>query len=209
MTLRIAVLASGGGRTLQNFVDLAAKGELDVEVVVVGVNKSKCGAIGRAEKAGIPYFCRRKKKSETVAQFSEDVFARVREHKADLVCLAGYLTLLEIPADFECKVLNIHPALIPAFAGKGYYGDWVHEAVWKMGVRVTGCTVHFCDNIYDHGPIILQKPVLVHSQDDPSSIGRKVFEAECEAYPQVLRWIAEGRVQVKDGRCIIEGDENL
>ena len=208
MTLRLAVLASGGGRTLQNFIDLAAAGKLDVEVVLVGVSKSKCGAAERASKAGIDCFARRKKKSESVGDFSASVFEKIRAAQVDLVCLAGYLSLLEIPHDFESRVLNIHPSLIPAFCGKGFYGLRVHEAAWKAGVKVTGCTVHYCDNIYDHGPIVLQETVAVLGEDGPEAIAAKVFEAECRAYPKALRLIQAGRVRVVEGRCFIDEEPN-
>jgi phosphoribosylglycinamide formyltransferase 1 len=204
MTLRLAVLASGGGRTLQNFIDLSASGALDIEIALLGVSKARCGAVERAAMANIPCFSRRKKKSESAAEFSRDVFAPIRASKVDLVCLAGYLSLLEIPEDFERRVINIHPALIPAFSGRGFYGERVHEAVWKQGLRVTGCTVHYCDNIYDNGPIILQRPVLVNSLDSPETIAAKVFAAECEAYPTAVRWIIDGRIKVVAGRCMID-----
>lgn len=207
MTLRLAVLASGGGRTLQNFIDLAKAGKLDVEVVLVGVSKSKCGAAERAAKAGIPYFARRKKKSESVEAFSAAIFDQIRPLNVDLVCLAGYLSLIHIPGDFENRVLNIHPSLIPAFCGQGFYGERVHKAAWQAGVKVTGCTVHYCDNIYDNGPILLQETVAISSEDSPESIAKKVFEAECHAYPKALTLINEGRVSIHEGRCKISADE--
>ncbi|MDF1664771.1 MAG: phosphoribosylglycinamide formyltransferase [Planctomycetota bacterium] len=203
MTLRLAVLASGGGRTLQNFIDLANAGKLDVEVIVVGVSKSKCGAAERASKAGIPCFARRKKKSESVDDFSTAIFDQIRPQNVDLVCLAGYLSLIRIPDDFENRVLNIHPSLIPAFCGRGFYGEKVHKAAWEAGVKVTGCTVHFCDNIYDNGPILLQETVSVSSEDSPECIAKKVFEAECLAYPKALSLVNEGRVSIQNGRCQI------
>ena len=204
MTLRLAVLASGGGRTLQNFIDLSKRGTLKVEILVLGVSKSKCGAAQRATKAGIPSFARRKKKSESSSDYSQAIFDQIRPYQVDLVCLAGFLSLLEIPDDFEHRVLNIHPSLIPAFCGQGFYGEKVHQAVWEAGARITGCTVHFCDNIYDNGPILIQEAVKLDSSDTPSTIAKKVFEAECRAYPQGLRLIEEGRVKIREGRCYIE-----
>lgn len=206
MTLRLAVLASGGGRTLQNFIDLAKAGDLDVEVVLVGVSRAKCGAAERASKASIPSFARRKKKSESVQDFSQALFDQIRPLKVDLVCLAGYLSLIRIPEDFENRVLNIHPSLIPAFCGQGFYGEKVHRAAWEAGVKVTGCTVHYCDNIYDNGPILLQETVAITSADTPESIAKKVFAAECRAYPKALRLINAGLVNIQNGRCVIRAE---
>jgi phosphoribosylglycinamide formyltransferase-1 len=114
--------------------------------------------------------------------------------------MAGFLQLLDIPPDFEHRVMNIHPALIPAFCGKGYHGAHVHRAVLEAGVKVSGCTVHFADNQYDHGPIILQQVVPVKDDDTPESLAARVFEAECTAYPEAIRLFAEGRLEVQGRR---------
>jgi phosphoribosylglycinamide formyltransferase-1 len=120
-----------------------------------------------------------------------------------LVCLAGFLQLISIPEDFQGRVMNIHPALIPAFCGKGFYGHHVHEAVLAYGVKITGCTVHFCDNQYDHGPIILQRAVPVLDDDTPDSLAARVFQQECEAYPEAIRLFAEGRLRIEGRRVRI------
>jgi len=112
------------------------------------------------------------------------------------VCLAGFLQLLTIPEDFAGRVMNIHPALIPAFCGKGFYGHRVHEAVLEAGVKVSGCTVHFADNLYDHGPVIVQRTVPVRDGDTAEVLAARVFEQECEAYPEAIRLFAEGRLQI-------------
>src|SRR5207244_9125607 len=117
---------------------------------------------------------------------SQCIFDRCREARLDLACLAGFLQLLPVPDDFAGRVMNIHPALIPAFCGKGFYGHRVHEAVLEYGVKVTGCTVHFVDNEYDHGPIILQRSVPVIDDDTHETLAARVFEQECDAYPEEI-----------------------
>jgi len=122
---------------------------------------------------------------------------------ADLVAMAGFLKRITIPEDFINRVTNIHPALIPAFCGEGMYGHHVHEAVVEYGAKLSGCTVHFADNQYDHGPVILQQAVPVLDGDTPDDLAGRVFEAECEAYPEALRLLAAGRVKVEGRRVRI------
>jgi folate-dependent phosphoribosylglycinamide formyltransferase PurN len=121
----------------------------------------------------------------------------------DLVCLAGFLQFLPIPVDFENKVMNIHPSLIPAFCGKGFYGHHVHEAVVDYGARISGCTVHFVDNQYDHGPIILQRSVPVFGDDSPQMVADRVFEQECIAFPEAIQLFAEGKLRVEGRRVVM------
>src|SRR5205085_1928091 len=136
---------------------------------------------------------------------SEQTFAACRDAGADLVCLAGYLQLLEVPPDFANRVLNIHPSLLPAFGGPGMYGRHVHEAALAYGVKVSGCTVHFADNAYDHGPVVLQRPVPVRDDDTPESLAARVFAEECEAYPEAIRLFAAGRLRVEGRRVVVAG----
>lgn len=199
--LRLAVLCSGGGTTLQNLIDRSAAGSLPARVVLVVVNNPQAKALERAEKAGVPALVVSRKEAGSLEEFSRRIFAACREHQADLVCLAGFLQLIQVPDDFLGKVLNIHPALIPAFCGKGYYGHHVHEAVLRYGAKVSGCTVHFADNEYDHGPIVLQRAVPVRDEDTPDSLAARVFEQECEAYPEAIRLFAEGRLRI-EGRKV-------
>ena len=124
------------------------------------------------------------------------MFDVCRAAGADLVVIGGFLKLLEIPPDFENRVVNVHPALIPAFCGKGFHGQHVHEAVLAQGARISGCTVHFVDNQYDHGPILLQRTVPVLDDDTPQTLAARVFAAECDAYLEALRLIASGRVEI-------------
>lgn len=181
---RLCVLISGGGTTLQNFIDRIADGRMNA--TINGVISSKADAFGveRAKRAGIPVTIVTKKPAET---FSDRVFSAIREYQPDLVCLAGWLHLIQIPADFHRRVINIHPALLPQFGGKGMYGRHVHEAVLASGAKESGCTVHYADNEYDTGEIIAQRRVPVLPGDTPESLAARVFEAECEVYPESVR----------------------
>jgi folate-dependent phosphoribosylglycinamide formyltransferase PurN len=149
----------------------------------------------------IPSIAITRKDSGTLHEFSRRIFEECRKANADLVCLAGFLQLIHVPDDFLGRVMNIHPALIPAFCGKGMYGHHVHESVLAAGVKVTGCTVHFADNEYDHGPIISQRAIVVHGDDTPDSLAARVFAEECVAYPEAICLFAEGRLLV-DGRRV-------
>ena len=205
-SIRLAVIASAGGTTLQNFLDRIADGRLKAEVVVVISNNADAYALERAHRAKIPAFVVDRKEARTREIFSRRIFDHCREARADLVCLAGFLQLIQVPDDFLGRVLNIHPALIPAFCGKGYYGHHVHEAVLAYGAKVTGCTVHFADNEYDHGPIILQRTVPVLDDDTADRLALRVFGQECEAYPEAIRLFAEGKLQI-EGRRVRLNDE--
>jgi phosphoribosylglycinamide formyltransferase 1 len=203
--VRLAVLLSGSGTTLQNLLDRRAAGRLPADVVLVVSNRADAFGLTRARQAGIPTAVVDRKACASRDEFSARIFALCRDARVDLVCLAGFLQLLPIPDDFLLRVLNIHPALIPAFCGKGFYGHHVHEAVLASGSKVSGCTVHFADNAYDHGPIILQRTVPVLDDDTPDTLAARVFEQECEAYPQAIQWFAEGRLQVEGRRVRVVG----
>lgn len=189
--LRIAVLLSGSGRTLQNFLDLRARGDLPLEVALVVGSRPDAFGLERARQAGLPWLVARRRDFPADEDFTRVVFDACRQARADLVVLAGWLCLLRpIPADFRGRVVNIHPALLPAFGGKGFYGDRVHEAVLAAGATETGCTVHLVDDEYDHGEVLLQRRVPVLPGDDVHALADRVFQAECEAYPEVLRRFA-------------------
>jgi len=198
MSPRLAVLLSGSGTTLQNLLDRG----FDVAAVV----SSKPGVRGldRARAAGVPLVETVERKAcPSREAFGERIFGVCRQAKADLVVMAGFLQLVPIPDDFAHRVMNIHPALIPAFCGQGMHGRHVHEAVLASGVKLTGCTVHFADNEYDHGPIILQRAVPVEDDDTPDALAARVFAAECEAYPEAIRLFAAGRLGVEGRRVRI------
>jgi len=201
--LRIVVLISGGGTTLRNLIKHIDAGKLRVDIPLVISSSSKAKGIQFAKDAGIDAAVIRRKAFDSQDAFSEAVFSRCREVNGDLVVMGGFLKRITIPEDFTNRVTNIHPALIPAFGGDGFYGHFVHEAVLEYGVKVSGCTVHFADNEYDHGPVIVQKAVAVLDNDTPDTLAARVFEAECEAYPEALQLIAEGRVKVEGRRVRI------
>jgi formyltetrahydrofolate-dependent phosphoribosylglycinamide formyltransferase len=190
-TLRLAVLISGAGTTLRNLIDKIAADELRAEIAAVISSSADAKGLRHAAAAGIAAFVIEPKSFASRADFSAAVFEHCRTAAAELVVMGGWLKLVIIPDDFTGRVINIHPALIPSFCGKGMYGPRVHEAVLAAGAKVSGCTVHFVDNHYDEGPIIAQRAVPVLAGDTPASLAARVFAAECELYPQVINWIAD------------------
>ena len=194
--IRLAVLLSGGGTTLQNILDRIADGRLRAEIALVISNRSDAYGLTRAEQARIPAAVVTRNEHLSTEAFSAQIFGLCGRAQVDLVCLAGFLQLIQVPEDFLGRVMNIHPALIPAFCGKGFYGHRVHEAVLESGVKVSGCTVHFADNQYDHGPIILQRTVPVLDDDTADTLAARVFEQECEAYPEAIHLFAGGRLRI-------------
>lgn len=204
--IRVAALISAGGSTLQNLINRIADGRLDAQIVVVVSSSADVYGLERAERAGIPTAVVDRGKAGSREEFSRRIFDCCREAKSELVCLAGFLQLITIPDDFRHRVMNIHPALIPSFCGKGYYGHHVHEAALKKGVKITGCTVHFADNLYDHGPIILQRAVPVLDADTADVLAARVFEQECAAYPEAIRLFAEGKLHI-DGERVFVGEK--
>jgi phosphoribosylglycinamide formyltransferase-1 len=200
--IRLAVCVSGEGTTLQNLIDQIKKRRLKAEIVQVVASRPRIGAIARAEAARIPLaLANYNTRSKT--EFSNSVFEPIRHAKADLVILAGFLSLVKIPPDYKGRVLNVHPALIPAFCGKGFYGAKVHKAVLESGVKVSGCTVHFADDKYDTGPIIVQRPVPVRENDTVDTLGARVFKEECSALPEAISMFAEGRLKLNGRRVHI------
>jgi len=204
--LRLAVLISGGGTTLDNFQAGIAAGTLPAEVAVIIASRSDCRGVEKAQGYGLPTVVLPRRDFASTAEFSDRVFAACREANVDLVTLAGFLSLVDIPDDFLGRVMNIHPSLIPSFCGPGFYGSRVHEAVFKRGVRHSGCTVHFADNEYDHGPIIVQRTVPVFGRDTPETIAARVFEQECLAYPEAITLYQQGKLSIRDGRVWIDGE---
>jgi phosphoribosylglycinamide formyltransferase-1 len=188
--LPIAVLISGGGTTLRNLIAKIAAGELPVEIRLVISSSPQAKGLEFARAAGIPTLVVEKTKSLSPEAFSEVVFGPCRQAGVAYVVMGGFLKHVLIPSDFENRVLNIHPALLPAFGGKGMYGLHVHQAVLAAGSEFSGCTVHFVDNEYDHGPVLYQRQVEVVPGDTPESLQARVFAAECEAYPEARRQLA-------------------
>jgi phosphoribosylglycinamide formyltransferase-1 len=188
--LPIAVLISGGGTTLRNLIEKVNDESLPVDIRLVISSSPRVKGLEFANAAGIKSLVVEKKEELSDAEFSNAVFGPCREAGVRYVVMGGYLKHVLIPPDFEKRVLNIHPALLPGFGGKGMYGLHVHEAVIAAGDKVSGCTVHFVDNVYDHGPVILKRQVEVKPGDTPETLQSRVFAAECEAYPEALRLLA-------------------
>lgn len=199
--LKVAVLVSGGGTNLQAILDAIADGGItNARVVKVISNSTKAYALERAAKAGIPTACVTRKEFPEAEAFDRALLAAIEESEADLVVLAGCLVVIpQIIVDaYPNRIINIHPALIPAFCGTGYYGLGVHEAVLARGVRVTGATVHFVDGGTDTGPIILQKAVEVRQNDTAKELQLRVMqEAEWVILPRAIDLIANGKVTVE------------
>jgi phosphoribosylglycinamide formyltransferase-1 len=198
--LRLAVLLSGGGTTLQNLLDHAADGRLPARVVQVVSSNPKAFGLIRAEHAGVPAVVIERKACPSREEFSRRVFEPCRAAGAELVCLAGFLQLLKVPDDYRGRILNIHPSLIPAFCGQGFHGAHVHQAALDAGVKVSGCTVHFVDDEYDHGPIVAQRAVPVMEDDTAETLAQRVFGQESDVYPEAVRLFAEGRLRVEGRR---------
>ncbi len=197
-TTRLGVLLSGGGRTLENILKHIRTRTLKglAEVAVVVASRGGIRGIEIAEAARIPVHVIRRKDFPSTETYSEAMVKALDEAKADLVCLAGFLSYWIIPDRYLGRVMNIHPALLPSFGGEGMYGHHVHEAVLARGCKVSGCTVHFLNNTYDDGPIILQRAVPVSADDTPDTLAARVFREECIAYPEAIRLFAEGRLRI-------------
>ena len=190
---RLAVLVSGGGRSLENLAELVAHEELAVEIALVISDRPGIGALERCARLGIPALVLPYQALGGAAGFSARAFAELEARGVRLCVLAGFLRLLQVPEAWRGRVINIHPALLPAFGGKGMYGDRVHAAVLAAGAKESGCTVHYVDDHYDHGAPILQRRVPVLPGDDAHALADRVFLAECEAYPAAIRLWAKTR----------------
>ena len=205
--LKIAVMVSGGGTNLQAIIDAIANGTItDTRIVAVISNNADAYALERARNAGIKAVCVSRKEIPDRAAYDDALLAAVEESGADLIVLAGFLVVIptKMIQAYRNRIINIHPSLIPAFCGTGYYGLKVHEGVLSRGVKVTGATVHFVDEGTDTGPIILQKAVAVEEGDTPQILQRRVMEqAEWKLLPQAIQLIAHNKVQVVDGHAVV------
>lgn len=195
-SLNLAVLLSGGGTTLQNLIDKISTGELRARVVTVIASRPGIRGIDRARDAGLPVHVVARKEFDSIDAFSDRIFSICTEAGADLICLAGWLQLLKLPDEWLGKVMNIHPALLPEFGGKGMWGHHVHEAVLQAGSKVSGCTVHWVNNEYDAGPIILQRVCPVLESDDADTLAARVFEEEKIAYPDAIERFRAGKISM-------------
>ncbi|MDN3513434.1 MAG: phosphoribosylglycinamide formyltransferase [Candidatus Brocadia sp.] len=199
--INLGVLISGSGNTLQNFIDQIEAGKLPVAIQIVISSKPNVIGLDRAKKHNIPTAVVPYSNYRDVDAFCRAITDELDKHPIDLVALAGFVHFYKIPEKYEGRVMNIHPGLIPAFCGHNYYGRKVHEAVINYGTKVSGCTVHFADNAYDNGPIIIQRAVPVFDDDTPETLAARVFKEECVAYPEAIRLFAEGRLKI-EGRKV-------
>lgn len=200
--IKIGALVSGGGTNLQAILDAIDNGDIDAEVTAVVSSKEGAYALERASARGIETAVMRKKDYESPKDYDIALADFFKKRNVDLIVYAGFMLILgpDFVNQFENRMINIHPALIPSFCGKGYYGLHVHEAVLKAGVKVTGATVHFVTAECDAGPIILQKSVEVKDDDTPETLQRRVMEqAEWIIYPKAVKLFAEGKLDVVDG----------
>jgi phosphoribosylglycinamide formyltransferase-1 len=196
----LAVLLSGTGRTLENFLRVIERGELDARVVVVVSSVPGVRGLRIAEEAGIPAVVVRRQEHDSDEAFSAAVFAAIAPYQPDLILLAGFLRRLVIPAAWRGRILNIHPALLPEGpAGRGFYGERVHAAVLASGVAESGATVHVVNEEYDTGPVILRRPVPVLPDDTPATLGARVFGAECDLYPEAVRRYVAAHPELRRG----------
>lgn len=209
--LRLGVLVSGGGSNLQSIIDHCNSGYLPAEVVIVISSKEEVYALERAKRHNIPSFVVNPKTFPTKTAYEDEMIRLLNSFKVDLIVLAGFLRVLSphFVNTFQGKIMNIHPSLIPAFCGEGYYGEKVHKAVLDYGVKITGVTVHFVDEGADTGPIILQRAVPVLDNDTPETLAERVLQEEHKIYPEAIKLYALGRLQVQGRRVkIIKGEEH-
>ena len=198
--LKIAVLISGGGTTLRNLIQKIDAGDLGVEIAFVISSSKTAAGLQFAVTAGIRSLVVRRADCLSAEAFREAIFSPCREAGAELVVMGGFLKHLLIPPDYLGRVMNVHPALIPAFCGHGFYGPRVHQAVLDYGAKVSGCTVHFVDDQFDRGPIIDQRVVPVLDDDSAETLAARVFEQECDALPNAIQLYADGRLRIEGRR---------
>lgn len=203
MSTRIAVLCSGGGTNLQALIDAVERGAIDGKIVLVISNASKAYALERARQHGIPAVFVSKKQAGSDEAFNDAILEKLQEAGAQLVVLAGYLPIVgaQIVRAYEHRIINIHPALIPAFCGPGMYGHHVHEAVLRYGAKISGATTHFVDEQVDHGGVIMQRSVPVLEDDTPETLAARVLMVEHEILPESVRLFCDGKLGV-DGRRV-------
>lgn len=198
--MRIAFLLSGSGTTLENLLRHVDMGTVPAEVVLVLSDRGSAKGLDRARARGIPTAVVERKAYREQSAFDAAMEAAVRPLTPDLVAMGGFLSLWRLPPDLRGRAMNVHPSLLPAFGGKGLYGERVHRAVLASGAKVSGCTVHFVDDEYDHGPIVAQAAVVVEDDDTEETLAHRVQEAERRLYPACLRLFAEGRLHVEGRR---------
>ncbi|WP_448536401.1 phosphoribosylglycinamide formyltransferase [Pseudothermotoga sp.] len=206
----LGILVSGTGTNMYSIAKKCLSGDLPATVSVVISNRENAPALEKARSLGIPTYVVRRKDFQSQTEYEDKMITILKAHNVDLVVLAGFLNILSphfIDA-FRWKIINVHPSLIPAFCGPGYYGMKVHEAVIQYGVKITGVTVHFVDESVDGGPIILQRPVEVDDDDTPETLAEKVKQVEHEALPEAIRLIAEDRLRIIGRKVLIRREDD-
>lgn len=202
--LRIGVLLSGSGTSLENLCEHIDAGEVPAEVAVVIASRAKAFGLERARRRGIPAVAVPRTQHPDPGAFNDRIHEALARHDVDFVALLGFLSPFETRGRYDGRCINVHPALIPAFCGRGFYGQRVHEAVLESGVKVTGATVHFVDAHYDSGPIILQEAIAVHDDDTPESLAERVQAVERRLVPEAIRLFAESRLTIEGRRVRIK-----
>jgi formyltetrahydrofolate-dependent phosphoribosylglycinamide formyltransferase len=196
--LRIAVLLSGNGTSLENLFEHIERGRLaNCEISVVLASKENAFGLERARQRDVPAVAIPRKQFPDIDAFNDALHAELARYEVDLVALLGFLSLFQLRGKFEGRTINVHPSLIPAFCGQGFYGERVHEAVLKAGAKVSGATVHFLNEEYDRGPIILQEAVPVLESDTPATLAARVVAAERRLVPETIRLFSEGRLRIE------------
>jgi phosphoribosylglycinamide formyltransferase-1 len=204
--LKIACLASGSGTNLQAIIDNIESGKLEARITAVLSNVPGSGALGRAKKHGLPWFLVNNRDFHSREAFDRELAAIIDKQEARLICLCGFLRIFSpfFVDHYPNRIINIHPALLPDFGGKGFYGHKVHEAVLASGAKISGCTVHFVDRDVDHGPIILQRNVAVLPGDTPDSLAARILKEEHIAYSQAISMIARNEIEISDSKVIFK-----
>ena len=203
MPIKLAVMLSGNGTTLQNIIDRCAAGDLDATIVCVIASRANAYGLERARAANIPAIAIPRKEFGSSEAFGNAVYEALDQHAPDLIVLAGLMSLLPVREDFQGRIMNVHPALIPAFSGQGMYGSKVHQAVLDYGVKLTGVTVHFVNEEYDRGPVIAQNSVPVLEGDTVETLAERVQAEERELYPKAIQLFAQGRLKLEGGHVHI------
>ena len=207
--LFLGVFASGRGTNFRAILEAVREGRLDAEVKVLISNKENAGALSIAMENGIPTSVISRQNFDSRESFVKALLSTLEKYSVNFIALAGYMKKVppEVISAYHNRILNIHPALLPSFCGKGMYGEHVHRAVLQQGCKVTGVTVHLVDEIYDHGPIVAQQCVPVKEDDTPESLAARVLQVEHEIYAKALQLFAEERVKVKEGKAVIKDNE--
>ncbi|MBI3328881.1 MAG: phosphoribosylglycinamide formyltransferase [Nitrospinae bacterium] len=201
--LQLAVLISGSGTSLQNLIDHIEAGKLHARIVVVISSRPDAYGLERAKQRGLEALAVPWRAHGDAEAYQRELNRTLDRYVPELIALAGYLHLFRFAPHYRGRVMNIHPALSPAFSGQGFYGLRVHQAVLDYGAKLSGCTVHFADEEYDHGPIIVQRCIPVREDDTPQSLAQRVFVEECKAYPEAIQLFAEGRLKIEGRRVRI------